>query len=32
MEQLLSDFIAYLPRALGALAIVAAGVFLAFLV
>lgn len=32
MEQLLSEFIAYLPQALGALAIVAVGVVLAFLV
>lgn len=32
MEQLLSDFIAYLPQALGALAIVAVGVVIAFLV
>lgn len=31
MEQLLSDFIAYVPRALGALAIVAVGVVLGFL-
>lgn len=31
MEQLLSDFIAYIPRALGALAIIAVGVVLGFL-
>lgn len=32
MEQLLSDFLAYLPQALGALAIVAVGIVLAFLI
>lgn len=32
MEELLSDFIAYLPRALGALAIIAVGVALAFVI
>ncbi len=32
VEQLLSDFVAYLPQALGALAIVAVGVVIAFLV
>jgi len=32
VEQLLSDFVAYLPQAIGALAIVAVGVVIAFLV
>lgn len=31
MEQLISDFVAYIPRALGALAIIAVGVVLGFL-